>query len=65
MISFIIFVGVIFQQLHALTELPSYGLVFGISAILSIVSIGLNRYSLYAMEFEIYKKRYGEKELKK
>jgi hypothetical protein len=41
-----------------------YIITFVVSAVFSVVVVTINKISLYKMEYEIYKKRYGDKEKK-
>jgi membrane protein YdbS with pleckstrin-like domain len=59
-VLFTVLVIILFQQRALIDETTAFAITFAVSAVFSIIAISLNRYALYAMEFEIYKKRYGE-----
>jgi hypothetical protein len=63
-IAFGIFVEILGRQYGILEPKWGYMITLIVTALVSLVVIWMNKYSTYCIEYEIYKKRYGEKEKK-
>jgi Na+/melibiose symporter-like transporter len=64
-IAFGIFVEILGPRNYGVLE-PKWGYMITliVTAVVSLVVIWMNKYSTYCIEYEIYKKRYGEKNKK-
>ncbi|MDR2829318.1 MAG: hypothetical protein LBV48_01835, partial [Mycoplasmataceae bacterium] len=63
-VAFSVFVEILGSQYGILDLKWGYTISLIVTAITSLVVIWMNKYSTYCIEYEIYKKRYGEKNKK-
>ncbi|GMO15860.1 MAG: hypothetical protein Ta2E_06980 [Mycoplasmoidaceae bacterium] len=64
-IFYIVFINILYKQQGIIKQSNiAFIIVMVSTAVMAIAVIWMNKYSTYCMEYEIYKKRYGEKEKK-